>query len=290
MKFGFVADSQDMQKAINQAFKQFVRHISLTLESFATQIPTYAQPKKIILITRDSTITKCDTLLAEQLDAAVEFFNTRTLLSDNLVLKAPTTHIPLINIIPLGAAYQHSPASSFDLLNMTDPRHAKHLLKQQLLTTCMLTILFFGLLISYGYTQRSAVHTHINNAKHSALQLLIDEFNVIERNLAAAIESAQQRLTEDESIWEGFAGRFKHSFLKYLQELCILIDRQGLGLELNNLSMDKKNMILVGNVRDYDALTTLEEVLNSSKLFKLISIPQELKFEIKLRITNEDAE
>jgi len=98
------------------------------------------------------------------------------------------------------------------------------------------------------------------------------------------------KLDEEEAIWEGFAGKFKYSFLKYLQDLCVRIDREGIGLDLKKLIMNKENTTLIGQVRDYKALKTFEEELNESKLFKLISVPQKPKFEVKLIIKNEGEE
>ncbi len=291
LRFGFAkTDAADINKAITAVLTQFSKQINFTLDAFSAQITNYVVPKKIILITRGTHIKEFDEYLSKMLSIPTEFFTTNDLVSKQLNIKAVVSKIPLINVISLGAAYPFAPAASFDLLQSLDLEHSKILLKQQLFTAFFMTILFFGLLIGYGYIQKSGVRKKINRAKQSALSELTQEFDIADRNLATAVENAQQKLDEEEAIWEGFAGKFKYSFLKYLQDLCVRIDREGIGLDLKKLIMNKENTTLIGQVRDYKALKTFEEELNESKLFKLISVPQKPKFEVKLIIKNEGEE
>jgi Tfp pilus assembly protein PilN len=140
--------------------------------------------------------------------------------------------------------------------------------------------------------QYASATKHIARAKNSALMLLNTEFGITDRNLPSAVETAQQKLTEEESVWEGLSGQLRPSFLKYLLELSTKLDRDSLGLELKKLTMNKKNITLNGQVhdKDYTALKNLVEVLKESKLFNLVSAPQATTFDITLTIKNENEE
>ena len=127
-----------------------------------------------------------------------------------------------------------------------------------------------------------------NGARKTALVELQKEFDVIENSLAAAIDNAQAKLTALETIWNEASGASRFSCLKYLQELSSLIDREAIGLDLKQLIMNRKNIILNGEVRNYPELKIFEKELSKSKFFRLGFIPQEKKFEIKLFIKTEE--
>lgn len=291
IRFGFApTNNKAYDNALQKELTNLFNQIDFTFNAFASQIASYSQIKKIIAISRGTKIKDFDIQIKENLGIPAEFFDSHKLLSlKNLAAKAPLNNVPMQNLLSFGAAYPFSSTGFFDLLKYQETEQDEKLLKKQVIAAFMMFILFFGTLIGYSWMQRSQLGKKINNAKKTALAELQREFDVVENNLTAAVDSAQTKLNDLETIWGGFSGTFRHSFLKDLQELSILIDREGIGLDLKKLIMNKKNIIMNGQVRDYKALTTFEEELNESKLFKLASsVPQETKFEIKLIITPDD--
>jgi Tfp pilus assembly protein PilN len=199
--------------------------------------------------------------------------------------------IPLNNIISLGSVYPFVPVSLFNLLAYQKTPQALALLRNQLFATILTIVTIFALVIGYSYMQSTTARNQLNRAKQSAITLISQEFDITDRNLNTAVDTAQQKLEESASIWGSISGPSRLYCLKYLQELCIKIDRDGIGLDLKKLTMNKKFITLNGRVRDFPALKTLEEELSDSKLFTLITVSQEPKFdEIRLAIKNTSEE
>jgi len=292
IRFGFAkTKNKNYNDTLNHELNKFFEQIQFTFNAFASQISSYEPVKRIILLSRVATIKEFDTNIKKTFAIPAEFFDTNSLLDlPTLTTKSPLNHIPLQNLSSLGAAYPFSSTSFFDLLKFQETERDETLLQKQLITSTVMFILFFGTLIGYSYMQRSGLRKQINKARRTALNQLQQEFDLVENSLAAAVESAQTKLNEAESIWGGVSGTFRYSPLKYLQELSIQIDREGIGLNLKKLIMNKKSINLIGQVRDYKALKIFEEELNESKLFKLVSVPQEPKFEIKLIIKPDGEE
>jgi len=292
IRFGLAkTKSKTYNDTLNQELNKLFAQIQFTFNAFASQISSYDPIKHIILISRGTKIKELDTQIKQALDIPTDFFNTDALLNlPTLTTKSPLNHIPLQNLISLGASYPFSPTSSFDFLAFQDTKSDENLLTKQFLTAIVMFTLFFGTLISYSYMQRSSLRKQTNKARQAALNKIRQEFDVVENSLPVAVEGAQVKLNEEESIWGGVSGAFRFSPLQYLQELCIQIDKESIGLNLKKLIINKKAINLFGQVRDYKALTILKEELGESKLFRVASVPQEPVFEIKLIIKHEDEE
>ncbi|HBR70534.1 TPA: hypothetical protein DIC20_03545 [Candidatus Dependentiae bacterium] len=293
VRFGIAqTDDSVYNKALEQEIHNIYSQIQFTLNAFSAQMPTYEPIKRFILITRGTQIKEFDKKLEQLFTLPVEYFNTHALLNiASLKTKSHISSIPLINILSFGAAYPFSPTSSFDLLQSQEIEQEKTKLEHQLVVTFVLIILFLGTLIGFGIFQRTQLRKKINNAKRSALNQLRSEIDVTDSNLTTAVANAKTKLSDTEAIWAGFSESSRYSPLKYLAELSTKIDRPGIGLDLKKLVLTKKSISLIGQVRDYPALKTLEEELTDSKLFKLVTTPQDFKlFTIKLAITAEEEE
>ncbi len=276
-------------KALDEALHIVFSQIQFTFNAFASQMPNYEAVKKIILLTRGTKIKEIEKDLSQAIQIPTEYFNTHLLLTlHSLKKKHHITDIPLANLPSFGAVYPFTPTSNFDLLKTQEIEKEKTIVEHQIIAALVLILLFFGTVIGYNQIQKSFLKKQITQAKNSALKQLKNELDIIDNNLSTAVVNAKTKLDETEAIWEGFSEGSRSSYLKYLQELSVKIDRVATGLDLKQLIINKKNILMFGKVRDYKALKILEEELSSSKLFKLATIPQEESFEIKLVITRDD--
>ena len=283
--------SSTYNKALDDALNAVLSQIQFTFNAFASQMPHYEAVKKIILLTRGTQIKEIEKEFSQKLAIPTEYFNTHQLLTlPTLKKKHHITDIPLTNLPSFGAVYPFTPTSNFDLLKTQEVEKEKNLLEHQIITALVLIILFFGTVIGYNQIQKFGLRKRINQAKKTALNQLKTELDIIDNNLSTAVVNAKTKLDETEAIWEGFSESARSSYLKYLQELSDKIDRVATGLDLKQLIINKQSILMFGKVRDYKALKILEEELSSSKLFKLVTIPQEESFEIKLVITGNDEE
>ncbi len=282
--------NQIFNKSLEEELTHFYAQLQFTLNTFASQTDQTVQ--RIILLSRGTKIKELDTQFEKFFELPTEFFNTHKLLElPTLTTKKNINSIPLQNLISFASVYPFSPTSSFDLLIMHEAKEHEQILEKQIIVAFIMLLVFFGTLIGYRYMQVTKIENQINKARKSALLQIKNKFEIVENNLATAVESAQIKLNEEQAIWEDISGASRFSFLKYLQELSSKIDRKGIGLDLKKLILNKKSIILVGQVPDFPDLKTLKEELNESKLFKLASVPQEPNFkEIKLTITPEDGD
>lgn len=276
--------------ALEEEMKSIFTQIHFTLNAFAAQIPKYEPIKKFILLSRGTKIKELDKQLTQAFNLPTEYFDTHALLNlSSLKIKSHISAIPLINLLSFGAAYPFTPTSNFDLLQSQEIEQAKTKLEHQLITAFALILFFLGTLIGYGLLQRAQLRKKINAAKKSSLNQLKKEINITDNNLTTAVANAKTELSKTEAIWASFSESSRYSPLKYLFELSTKIDRPAIGLDLKRLVLNKKNILLIGQVRDYPALKILEKELTDSKMFKLVTIPQDFKlFEIKLAITAEE--
>ena len=109
-------------------------------------------------------------------------------------------------------------------------------------------------------------------------------FDITERSALTkpdrAVKYAQTKLEEEENLWFAFSKEARFSYLEYLQELSIRIDRESLGIKFKRLSMELEDgsITLEGEIKDSDfkSLTILEESLKESKLLQHSTIPQDM--------------
>jgi type IV pilus assembly protein PilM len=282
------ASDTNYNTVLDEALHIIFSQIQFTFNAFASQIPNYEAIKKIILLTRGTKIKDIENDIAQALQIPTEYFNTHLLLTlHSLKKKHHITDIPLVNLPSFGAVYPFTPTSNFDLLKTQEIEREKTIAEHQIIATFVMVLLFFSTVIGYNQIQKGFLKKQINHAKRSALTQLKNELDIIDNNLSTAVVNAKTKLDETEAIWEGFSESSRSSYLKYLQELSVKIDRIATGLDLKQLIINKQSILMFGKVRDYKALKILEEELSSSKLFKLATIPQEESFEIKLVITQD---
>lgn len=289
IRFGFVpTDKPAFNDTVEQELTSFARQIQFTFDAFASQINNYQPPQKIILLSKGASINALDTKLNTLLTLPTEFFETHELLSlKTLKLKNNLNKIPLTHVLSLGAAYPFTCVGLFNLLAHTKTTQALATLKKQVFTAVFMVVVVLGLAVGYSYLQSSSASAKLNLAKNSALKALPQEFDIKTRNLSSAVTDAQQKLEEFAANWEGISGQ-RISFLQYLHELSSIIDREKIGLDLNELVLEKKRIVMKGRVRDFDALTTLKEKLKES--FTLVSDPSKPNFgEIILKVKEESA-
>ncbi len=288
VRFGIEkTDESVFDQAVSDEIAVLCSPIQMTFEAFATQIHDFESIARVVVLVRGLYFKGLDQHMREIFGIPTASFDTINIFNPpQLRARAALPALTSVHVLSLGAVYPFGYASRFDVLSAYETKKSEQLIRQQLITGALVFMCALGLLLSVGYWRYFHVRAQVRRARAVAVQQLNQEFGITEKNLPAAVNSAQQELDARETIWEGFSIVNRHSFLKYLQELCVKIDRVGIGLQLQHLAMTKKSIMLKGSVRDYKALKVFEEELAGSKLFALVSIPQETSFEVKLVITN----
>lgn len=105
-----------------------------------------------------------------------------------------------------------------------------------------------------------------------------------DKDLEDIINSAQQKLVEEEKVWFAFSGSARSSFLTYLLELFTRLDRQTLGLQVEQITIKGEILILKAEVKDHQALKILERDLRASPLFEYVEGQEDPKFTMRIRL------
>jgi hypothetical protein len=104
------------------------------------------------------------------------------------------------------------------------------------------------------------------------------------RSLDAVNKAALGETVKREGIWFSISNQHRFITIKILHELSKRIQREEIGLTLQQLTIhvETSSLILQGMVKDFGALRSLEHSLKESPLFKTVSNLQELHFTIKI--------
>ena len=111
-----------------------------------------------------------------------------------------------------------------------------------------------------------------------------------EKNLKSMVEKADETLKKRHKLWFSFSKQTEQSYLEYLQELSVAIDRESLDLKIRKMSLEPDKVSIAGSVKDFEALEVFEEELLALKRLALVEKPRELTFTIDLKVKNKDKE
>ncbi|MDR3646782.1 MAG: pilus assembly protein PilM [Candidatus Babeliales bacterium] len=296
IRFGLeISEDQEYNRAVNNAMSEFIGSIQFTLNSFKSLYSSFSEITRIIVTGNE--IKKFSEFLETKLNIKSEYLNTTKILQNNNIT-FKEKHFPNSGIISLAAALPVPQTEEFNLLRKDLEPKDINLLNKQIIAFIALFILAFAPLLGYSYFQKSKLETEVNNSKKEVIAILKNEFEITDpkilKNLTEVIQTAKSKLDEEKNIWYAFSPQTRLSFLKYLNELSEIIDKDAIGLKLKKLTIFTTApdvITLDGEVRDFAALGILEKELDESKLFSHVSAPQETKFNIDITTKkNEELE
>jgi predicted nucleic acid-binding protein len=140
--------------------------------------------------------------------------------------------------------------------------------------------------------QTRKLNKEITSSQQEALQSLKEVFKSVEdeTSLNDAIETAQIDLKQQEETWFAFSNKSRASFLQCLLELASKIDQKSIGLDVEQLTIAEGTITLKAEVRDHDALKTLERELGQSKLLNAFEPQESLQFSMKITLPQANKE
>ena len=160
------------------------------------------------------------------------------------------------------------------------------LLKQIIIVTSLTLILLGG---SYwkSYSALQQLESDYNISKRQMVKdagaaMNIDLKSV--RNLKDLTSKLEERLNKEQKLWFSFSKQAEQSFLEYLQDLSVNIDRSSIGLDVKKLSLDRDKVTMTASVKDYEDLEVFKEELHELELLKLDEEPREPNFTIQLKV------
>lgn len=274
------------QEDTSAALKNLLRDISVTLDAFTSK--TGKQPFSKII---------CSGIGAD-IDGLVEYVGTYFSLESTILPLSKIIHdghvrakhhvmITQAHVASLGAALSLDMTKDFSLLPDEIITGTEITMQRQIAVAFCLTLLAPVLLWSNTFWKTRKLHAEYTLSEKEAQQELAKKLNIpLKGSLESMNKVAAKEVEKRKGIWSTLSAQNRVSFLTYLQELSMRIDREALGLKLTQLTINENTdtMIIEGEVKDFKALQTLEEDLSRSKMFKEISKPQETKFSIRIAL------
>src|SRR3990167_6871115 len=300
---------EESEKELLAQINSFFNDIQFTFNAFQSQLSNFSQISRVLITGKCAQLTHLAEFATERLSIPFECIDTKGLLSNKeLSLKKSLNVVPQEFVVSCAVACPTPIIREFNFLESFFKASNVGILTKQLITAIVLIILIFGVFISYSWMQESKLSTIVKQGTKELTTTLSTTFNITDKKSLLkpnkAVNTAQIKLEEEETLWFAFSKQNRYSYLKYLQELSIRIDRESLGIQFKRLSMDleENTITLEGETKDnaFKSLTILEESLKESKLFAQVSIPQDMiqtnyntkitTFTVKIKTSKENGE
>lgn len=287
IRFGLEpTESFEYTQKIELAASALWDDINFTFTSFSAQFLGGNRITKALLLGEGSLIKGFLQSLAQKITISCDLFNTSALQELKNIHVSPNIHITPVNIISVSGTIPSLTTDDYTLLpkNLSTPDNAT--LIKQLVVFVVLTIgLGTALFLQYSL-QLNKLKKEIALSEQEALTALKTKFKGLEdeKKLVDAIDAAEEEVKKQKETWFAFSNQSRSSFLQYLLELTSKIDRQSVGLEVEQITLAENELILKARVKDYEALKILERELSQSKLFSYVEPQENLQFAMKITL------
>ncbi|MCX5922788.1 MAG: pilus assembly protein PilM [Candidatus Dependentiae bacterium] len=274
--------------------KLFWQEIQLTLQSFKAQAQNNTANTRIMLLGNGAEIKGIADVASQQLGMPCELMRANSLLHDSTITIKNDIPLPSSSIISLSTALPSPITQHFNLRQGIFALPIASLFNKQLLVACCLILLCIGSLGTYSFLQIRAMRNEAVASEKEALASLTERKDferVLQEELKGTSEKnkledakdiAQSAVKKLEEMWFAFTGSARSSMLQYLLELSNRIDRDGLGFDIESLTISEGTMTIKAHVKNHEALKILEKELKQSKLFSYVPTQEETNFTMKI--------
>jgi hypothetical protein len=181
---------------------------------------------------------------------------------------------------------------TFNLGHKENTDFKNRILFKQIIATIITTSMLYVIILVYNFLDLYNTNNQIKEAEKQIILLLKNEFKLPNKFLnsldAAFIES--KKIVEDlETNLPILVTHNKFLFINLFSELVKNLSNEIKGLQINEMrwklgTESPSNLILVGEVADFDSLHLFEESLRKSNLFVTIPQQQDLHFNFNLTV------
>ncbi len=287
-----VPGSDGIPQESNKAFETLTSTMATTYQTILQKRSEQPPLQKVILCGELADLRGLQEHCKVSLDLSCDLLTTNKILYTEHILNNSKTVLTNEFLIPLAAALAQEGTEDFNLNQTMVEQSRDSLITTQVIAFFALTILLLGSFFTYSWVTQRSFKQEIKASEQEAIGKLRQQLTLPagkdQNDLKKVIVAARQELLRKENIWFALSSANRSSFLSYLQDLSTRINRDTLGLELRQLAINEESntITLEGQVKNFEALRTLEEDLSQSPLFETVSKPQELKFTIRIALKN----
>ncbi|MBT4856254.1 pilus assembly protein PilM [bacterium] len=278
-------ENTDQGKELFTKINNFFNEIQFTFSAFQSQQKDFTPIKKALITGQAAVLNHLSEFATQKMSIPFECVETKELTSGKTVsLKKSLQSIAQEFMVSASVACPTKQIQEFNFLTTFFKAANVGVITKQLITALVLIVLIFGLFIGNTFVQHKRLSSVVKTGTKELISKLKTTFDITERSALTkpdrAVKYAQTKLEEEENLWFAFSKEARFSYLEYLQELSIRIDRESLGIKFKRLSMELEDgsITLEGEIKDSDfkSLTILEESLKESKLLQHSTIPQDM--------------
>lgn len=284
LQYGILIQEDDNQAKTSGDIDPFISKIKFTLQSFTAQ-SSQQQIQHILLLGIGASIKGMDQWMQHMLQISCSLFKAEQITQNPYIILKNMSSIPVENSVSTAITIPNTITLHNNMLTGEfAPTDNKLLLKQLLVASTLVLTLFISLFL-FNLFQSNKLEKNVTQSQKEAVETLIEWFPEIkEEHLDDMIEAAKKEAAKEERLWFSFDRSIKNSLLSFLLALTQL-DREGLGLIIDKVSIDQEKgiMLLKAQVKDHDALAPLQNELKQSKLFTYVQPQENPNFTMELR-------
>lgn len=278
MRFGLERTSDyQIETELRSQFERYVRDLSFTLTSFTTQSTTHVPAINKILLSGEGALIKgIDTSMTHHLHIATERLKCHDLLMANNVTIQKSVTLDDSYAISLGAAILPFTQPEFNLAPEARAQEQATRTLTTLITSAVLSVCIMMTVIGSLYQQSRSFNAQAEETASELIEALTKISGVVESEEEAEatvddrvqnlLSKANTRIKEREKLVNEFSNANKQSLLQYLYEFAQL-DRNTLGLTIEELTISPERVLFKGNVKTFAAATALRQALRDSEFF-----------------------
>lgn len=293
LRFGLEqTDNAEYSATTQKVTSDWWESVNFTLNSFSAQLLNRQPMTKIIFVGNGSLIKGLVPFIEQKTGISCELFTIPETIKDPTCTVKNGNLITPFTVISASATLPLLTTVDYNLAQKEFATQDSGLLLKQIIVLIVLTISVFAALATHYYIQTSKLKDVAHKAEQQALTILastfkeLEDVKVLDEEL---IENAKTQLEEKQKRWFAFSHQSRASFLQYLLELSSKIDRKGIDLQVDQITIAEGVLTLKAAVKDYEALKVFERELEQSKLFTLAEAPPETpQFTMRLTLAHSE--
>lgn len=285
-------DNNDVYKsALYDELAKFADHIKQTLSFFEKQAhDDYKFPQKIIFSGLGCSLHSFLETVQSYLEIPVQEISVDQLVKSLKIIVPKKVKIQAqdVTYIALGLFGKYN--NDVNFLKNIAHKADNSLLIKQLFVIVALTLSCIGAV----YFKSSSELQRWNKAYVASKKELVSTIDTTmgidvktERNLKNIVQRCEDAFKASHQRWFAFVRQKELSYLEYLQDLSIRIDRASIGLEITSLLLKPEEVTMKGRLKDFEALQVFEEELAELELLQVVEKPRELSFSIQLKVKDK---
>lgn len=291
IRFGLrETDSPQYHKAIHDALSALWSDVSFTFSSFAHQMKQPGGIEMALLLGGGAQMRGLPEFVSGTMGIPCELFDGGQLADLPTVTLKNKIDLTTNSMISLSAALPTPTMQDFNLLSADLSQTEQSLANKQIVVAAFLSCILLVSLIIYTFAATSRLSWAVNAAEAEAVTAIKEQFpDVSSGKLDDAKDEAAEEVEKEEKTWGAFSNRVRSSDLQYLFELTNKIDKQSIGLNVEEIKFSENTLILKGHVDSYDAFRNLRKALRESDLFgPPIDPKEELDFTMTIPLMNAE--